>query len=227
MVIRTASPSVQGVPDRARAKVRLVIAPDGKESMLVAAGQEGDSGLLKFQPRLPGVHIVAVETSPRVIELDAKSFNEYLVTDGLPHIYRLRAKENTLDHPGRERYQKSPKAILGVGDSTDGDPSRVIGLPLDIVPLNNPLRLKVGQALRVRVLFRGQPLVGANLGWDVPIREGSPGGTSRSDAKGEALVPIAQTGLMTVRLTHMTRPKQVEYDWESFWSTLTFWVPEN
>jgi hypothetical protein len=31
--------------------------------------------------------------------------------------------------------------------------------------------------------------------------------------------------LMTIRLTHMTRPKTAEYEWESFWTTLTFRVP--
>ena len=30
---------------------------------------------------------------------------------------------------------------------------------------------------------------------------------------------------MTVRLTHMTRPNAADYEWESFWTTLTFRVP--
>jgi formylmethanofuran dehydrogenase subunit E len=30
---------------------------------------------------------------------------------------------------------------------------------------------------------------------------------------------------MSVRLTHMTRPKGEDYEWESFWTTLTFRVP--
>ena len=47
----------------------------------------------------------------------------------------------------------------------------------------------------------------------------------RTDAKGEALVPIARGGLMTLRLTHMTRPKAADYEWESFWATLTFRAP--
>ena len=53
----------------------------------------------------------------------------------------------------------------------------------------------------------------------------TPAGYVRTDAKGEALIPIAQTGLMTIRLTHMTRPKMPEYEWESFWTTLTFRLP--
>jgi hypothetical protein len=50
--------------------------------------------------------------------------------------------------------------------------------------------------------------------------------TVRTDKRGEALVPVARTGLMTIRLTHMTRPKATDYEWESFWTTLTFRVPE-
>jgi hypothetical protein len=77
----------------------------------------------------------------------------------------------------------------------------------------------------VRVLFQGKPLPEANLGWQLPGDGDHPRGTVRSDARGEALIPIARTGLMSVRLTHMTRPKAEDYEWESFWTTLTFRVP--
>jgi hypothetical protein len=150
----------------------------------------------------------------------------YLVSDGLPHIYQLRRKEGILDKPGRERYSKSPKAIVRVGTGGGGDPCRVLGLPLEIVPVRNPFALKVGDTLRVRVWFRGKPLANANLGWDVPGDGEFPLGTVRTDSRGEALVPISQVGLMTIRLTHMTRPKETEYEWESFWTTLTFRIPE-
>ncbi|MFO0824785.1 MAG: hypothetical protein U0792_16985 [Gemmataceae bacterium] len=53
-----------------------------------------------------------------------------------------------------------------------------------------------------------------------------PAGTARTDAKGETLIPLARPGLMTVRLTHMTCPKAKDYEWESFWTTLTFRLPE-
>lgn len=53
-----------------------------------------------------------------------------------------------------------------------------------------------------------------------------PLGTVRTDSKGESLIPIAGKGLMTIRLTHMTRPKAKGYEWESFWTTLTFRIPD-
>ena len=99
--------------------------------------------------------------------------------------------------------------------------------PLEIVPLKNPFALKTGDALKVRVFFKGKPLAGSNLGWDHPGGDDLLAvGTVRTDDKGEALIPVTRTGLMTIRLTHMTRPKAADYEWESLWTTLTFRVPE-
>jgi uncharacterized GH25 family protein len=217
--------SVQA-PDPERFKRRRLLPPAGSEATLDAAGQDGKSGLLRFTPAQPGIYAVAVETEPKVLSLSAERFNEYLVSDGLPHIYRLRAREGTLDRPARERYSKSPKALLRVGDGGRGDPCRSMGLPLEIVPLRNPFAVKPGEALAVRVLFQGKPLPEAHLGWQHPGDGETARGTVRTSGKGEALVPIATAGPMTIRLTHMTRPKTEDYEWESFWTTLTFIVPE-
>jgi len=219
-------PKSDHAPDPAKFKRRLLVLPGGSEGAFEASGTEGKSGLLKLEPAGPGIYIAAVETGPKLITLAADEFNHYLVADGLPHIYQLRRKEGILDKAGRERYSKSPKAILQIGTGGGGDPCRVLGLPLEIIPLRNPFALKVGDTLRVRVLFRDKPLANANLGWDAPGDGDSTLGTVRTDSRGEALVPISQLGLTTIRLTHMTRPNQSEYEWESFWTTLTFRIPE-
>ena len=77
----------------------------------------------------------------------------------------------------------------------------------------------------MKVLFQGKPLDQANLGWHRPGDGDTPAGTVRTNAKGEALIPITEAGLITIRLTHMTRPKTAEYEWESFWTTLTWRIP--
>jgi uncharacterized GH25 family protein len=204
---------------------KFVIAPDGKTLPLKSAGKKDLVSYLEFEPPQPGIHVIAVETTPKVLELDADRFNEYLVTDGLPHIFRLRAKEKSLNQPSRERYQKSPKALVAVGGNTAGAWDKVLGLPLEIEPMQNPFERKPGDTLRVRVLFKQNPLAGANLGWQRPGDGDTPIGYVRTDSRGEALIPIEKSGLMTIRLTHMTRPKTAEYEWESFWTTLTFRVP--
>jgi len=211
--------------DTERYPRKFVVQPDGKRLPLLSDGKQELLAHLKFTPTQPGIHVVAVQTTPKVLELDADRFNEYLVTDGMPHIFRLRAKEKMLNKDAKERYSKSPKALIAVGDSTVGEWNKALGLPLEIVPLQNPFTRKIGDTLAVRVLFQEKPLASANLGWQRPGDGDTPIGYVRTDAKGEALIPIATTGLMTIRLTHMTRPKLADYEWESFWTTLTFRVP--
>ena len=219
-------PTGDHAPDPAKFAARIAVGADGKVVEVEAAGTGDKVGLLAWTPAKSGVYAVAVRTTPKVIRLDAEAFNSYLVSDGLPHIYRLRAKEKTLDQPGVERYSKSPKAMVRVGDGKGGNPSKPLGLPLEIIPLDDPFAKKLGDSLKVRVLFDGKPLADAHLGWDHPGDGDEPAGTVRTDAKGEALVPVARAGLMTIRLTHMTRPKAKDHEWESFWTTLTFRVPE-
>lgn len=201
-----------------------VYGPKNHKDKLDPLDAEGKSGRLRFTPSVEGIHVLAVETSPKRIELDAEQFNAYLLSDGLPHIHKLRVKEKTNDQPGKEQYRKSVKAIVRVGNSNEGAFETALGLPLEIVPKTNPLTLKPGMTLAVAVLFDGQALADAHLGWANPGDGDEPRGTVRTNAKGEALIPIARTGLMTVRLTHMTRPRAASHEWESFWTTLTFRV---
>ena len=219
-------PESEHAPDPASFARRTATGPDGKRVDLEAAGAEGTSGRLRFQPSGPGVYVLAVETKPKALTLAADKFNAYLVSDGLPHIYLQRAREKALDQPAVERYSKSPKALVRVGEGGAGDATRAVGLPLEIVPLKDPFGRRVGDTLPVRVLFGGKPLADANLGWAHPGDGEAPRGTVRTDPKGVALVPIAKTGLMTVRLTHMTRPKAADYEWESYWTTLTWVAPD-
>ena len=216
--------SVQA-PDTDRYPRRFVIQPDGKKIDVKSAGKEDLVSLLQFTPTQAGVHVLAVETTPRILELPADQFNEYLVTDGLPHIFRLRAKEKSLDKPGIERYRKSPKALIAVGDPRIGPWDKPVGLPLEIVPMQNPFLIKMGDTLRVKVLFQEKQLDQANLGWHRPGDGDTSGGTVRTNARGEALIPITESGLITIRLTHMTRPKAADHEWESFWTTLTWRIP--
>ncbi len=219
-------PVSESAPDTSLFTKRVLVSPDGKELILDADGKEGTSGLMKFTPEKEGIYIGAVTTRKRIITLSAERFNAYLVSDGMPHIYLERVKEKTLDKEGVEQYSKSPKVLFRVGNGKTGDPCKEIGLPLEIIPTKNPFTLKVGDTLPVKVLFQGKPLANAPLGWDHPGDGEPPSGTVRTNEKGEALIPLAKTGLMTIRLTHMTRPKKADHEWESFWTTLSFELKE-
>lgn len=216
-------PTSTSAPDPAKFSKRFARLPDGTIAPIESAGTKDQSGLMRFEAQQAGVFAIGVQTIPKIIQLEAAKFNAYLVGDGLSHIFLLRHKEKSLDQPAVERYSKSPKLLLKIGEGK-GDPCQPLGLPLEIVPLADPFERTAGQALPVRVLFQGKPLADANLGWDWPGPGERPRGTARTNEKGEALVPLANSGLFTIRLTHMTRPKAADHEWESFWTTLTFLV---
>jgi uncharacterized GH25 family protein len=227
-------PKSESAPRVASFAETFVVTPSGERAEFKLGDAEGNSRLAQFDAKGDGVYIAAARTTPKVLKLAAEDFNESLVTDGLAHIYRQRAKDKTLDQPGVERYSKSPKVLIRVGDKASavddkvstagGDPCRALGLPLEIVPLADPFAVKPGDTLAVRVLFQDKPLAEATVGWQSPGDGEQPRGVVRTDAKGEALVPINRAGLMTLRLTHMTQPKSAEYEWESFWTSLTWEV---
>lgn len=81
-------PKGDHAPDPAKFARRRVVAPGGVETVAAAAGTRDKAGLLAFAPAAAGVYVVAVETTPKLITLEAGAFNDYLVSDGLAHIYR-------------------------------------------------------------------------------------------------------------------------------------------
>lgn len=153
--------------------------------------------------------------------MTAAKFNDYLLHDGMPHVLAERMDAGELDRAATEQYSKYVKTLFRVGDSADGDPTRALGLHLEIVPEEDPLAKRPGQALRVRVLLAGDPLPGANVCWDHPGNGERFTGQTWTDADGRALVPIDRLGWMTIRLVHMTHPRTEDHEWESFWSSLT------
>jgi len=203
----------------------LVRRPDGTESHPRDLATEGTFLLVRFPAPAEGAYAAAIETAPRVLRLAAEGFNEYLREDGLPETLAWREKEGRLGEDAVERYSKFAKAILRVGgEGPSSEVTKPLGLPLEVVPLSDPTRLGPGSQLRFRVLYRGKPLAGAVVGHDRPGTGKGFVGSVRTDEKGEATTTIEGPGLFTLRLVHMTRPATEEFEWESFWASLTFRV---
>ena len=99
-----------------------------------------------------------------------------------------------------------------------------MGLPVEIVPKVNPYKLKKGNNLEVTVLFQRKPLPDAEIAWSYPgIGEGF-AGSKKTDAQGQASIPLEKEGPYVIRLTHMEWVKKPTHEWESYWTSLTFEV---
>lgn len=204
-----------------------LVAPDGKRRALQQFRENVESRATECSLEdLPaGVLVAAVDTLPKHIAMAAKKFNDYLLHDGLPKVLAARMDAGEEQQDATEQYRKCAKVVFRRGDG-GGRFAEPIGQKLEVVPLEDPTMLVPRATLPVRVLFDGQPLPQANLCWDLPGNGEDLAGCTWTDERGEALVPIAKSGWMTIRLVHMTRPRTAEHDYESFWASCSFVVRE-
>ena len=208
-------------PATERYPSKFVVRGDGKTADVKSAGKKF-SAFLEAEVA-PGINVIAVSTTPRILELDADKLNEYLITDGMPHIYRLRAKEKTLNQPAKSMQNHLPPWCESATVRWASGTSRSI-CPCRLCLCKTPLS-EAGDTLRVRVYFEQKPLPGANLGWHRCRRRRHPRRHRPHRRQGGGPDSACRHGLLTIRLTHITRPKTPDYEWESFWTTLTFRVP--
>ena len=142
-----------------------------------------------------------------------------------------RFRDHVGDRPKQtERYARTLKCLLQVGDGTDGDlHKRVVGQKLEILLLQNPYLLKPGDDLEVQVLFDGKPLGGQRVtafNGDGERRVSAP--RVRTSANGVARFNLNREGFWLVRVVHFIPCAErsdidcSEVDWESYWTSYTF-----
>ena len=119
---------------------------------------ENNATLLDYRTGSAGTYTIGVSTAPRMIELSADDFNEYLKHDGIVDTLKSRTGAAELDQDVNERYSKHVKAIVQVGDQQSSGFEANLGYPVEFVPLQNPYSLDVGESLDVVFLKGGQPV---------------------------------------------------------------------
>lgn len=105
------------------------------------------------------------------------------------------------------KSMKSQKYSKSVWQWNDGF-SKPLGGKMEIVPMKNPLALKVGDTLSFQVFYDGQPLPGATV-----AAEGVGKDALKTDANGRAEITIKKSGLNVVGATRKTdTPKDPDAD---------------
>lgn len=211
-------------------RVERFIARAAREFDLSRLGSLGDLVWARFAPSDAGGTLVAYESNFASIELPAPEFDAYLLNEGLEGpLAARRASRDRL--PVRERYRRCAKAWLSGNDAARA--VRPVGMPLEIVPATVP---GAAPELRVRVLWQGRPLAGALVkAWRSPFTAAGAAADpaardsvgvawqQRTDARGEARVPLAAAGEWLVATVHMVPSRDRKAaDWESSWASLTF-----
>lgn len=183
-----------------------------------ATGQTG----LEFSLPALGTHVLALDSNPSFITLEAEKFNAYLKEEGLTSVLVQREQAGESNAPGKERYLRNIKTIIQAGRADDTWQVRT-GQRLELVPLDNPATVRPGGTLRVQLLFAGLPLAD-NLvrAWH---RESDKLTVIdvRTSATGEAAFTLPAAGPWMLSTVHMARVTgDAKTDWESLWGNLTF-----
>jgi uncharacterized GH25 family protein len=186
---------------------------------------EGKSLVAEVLPG-EGLTMVLAVTHPRLIVLKPEIFKEYLTEEGLADIVAARAARGQDKADGRERYSKITKLALCAAEEGGADFRQPLDLRVEIVPEDNPCVLHTGGTLRVRILFKGQPLAGKWVGAGYAGVHGHKYPVwVKTDAEGRATIPLDRPGGWFVRTLHMIPSTEFEdADWQSWFSTFTFEV---
>ena len=197
---------------------------------------ETDTFRTGFTFAQPGTHVVLLRSTNSFIELPADQFTAYLREEGLDYALKLRQENEEMAKPGRETYRRCAKTLIQVGEAaaipavTDSACRHVYGLPLELVPEQNPYRLTADKALTVRVLRAGRPAFGAA----VQVWQRQPGGlptthyTTRANQNGRILLRLSGPGpylLAAVDMSTAPAKLRARADWQSTWASLTFAGP--
>ena len=187
----------------------------------------GDSLQLPLQEE--GTHMVIFNSTNSFIRLEADKFNEYLKDDGHDEVILYRKTHGEEKLAGTEHYQRSVKTILQVSGKLTDACTQATGLPLDIIPAENPYSIpdplsgKKKIILKFRVLFKGEALGNALVrGWYHIPGKGVQVDSVRTNKKGWVSLE-RHPGPYMVSCVHMERTTDGgEADWQSYWGSLSF-----
>jgi uncharacterized GH25 family protein len=208
------NPETPVKPERlAEAKLRL----GGTTSPLESISQPR---VLALRTRVPevGIAVAWVATRERSLELTAEQVTHYLEEVGATDTIG-RQWERSGRKPWRETYAKRAKSIVRVGEDADDSWKRPVGLDLELLPESDPTRLSVGDTLRLRLLWRGEPLAGLAVG----AVAGTPAkpALAHTDAEGRVSFVLSKAGPWLVRATRIVPSQARPGEWDSVFTTLT------
>ena len=216
------APGIQNVYYNQVAKVELhdVDAPQDILEYVI----EGAKNHIEFPLTSEGTKLIVMQSTNSLIDLEADKFNAYLKEKGLDEAYLHREKTHTLNKSGKELYARCAKLMVQVGKKTDDTFKKSAGLPVEIIPQQNPYALKVGDPVRFLILYEGKPLFGARVNVMNRYNNRTTLQNIYSQQDGTIDTHISNPGAWMVSFVKMVPSKDPKSDWQSYWGSLVFGI---
>jgi hypothetical protein len=191
------------------------VGPNGETPVPGAAGVD-PAGLTRAPDG--GTLVVAYESRGTVVELDSAKLALYAEQEGVGSQLPAGWEKRTAL---RDRFARSVKSLLVVRGGTTAGYDRVVGLPLEIVPLADPAALVDGGTLPVRLLFEGRPAAGIQV-TALPRLDPTKTVSARTGADGRVALALPRGGEWLVKAVKILPPHDAGSDVDSLWASLTF-----
>lgn len=204
------------VPRDETAIVRFVtVGSEGEEPVFGIPGRD-PAGLLVARGR--ATLVVAYVSDGGVNALSPEKLALYVQEEGL----ESQLPPALLGRSVRDRFARSAKALLAIeGDDRSGF-DRVLGLPLELVPLVDPGGLVDGGALSIRLLSAGRPVAGVRVA-AISRRDPAHPIAGRTDDAGEVTLGLDAGGRWLIKaVTVRAAEPSTGVDLESSWASLVF-----
>jgi uncharacterized GH25 family protein len=199
----------------------------------------GKSLMLRHKPATAGQRIVGVALVSRTARTTPARLQRYIALEGAPELAAKYEQDGTFPKMDSvtQVSAKYAKAIVEIGSGGPRAFDKVLGHALEIVPLHDPARLKVGDSVGVRLLFHGKPVANVHLraGSAPPAAiSGDSAGLAAAagrasqviltGADGVAKLRISDAGLWNVRTLYAAPMAGMPEHWEAFFATIVFSV---
>lgn len=198
------------MPNDRLADIALV-GPDGKK---LALDPKADVGYATEELKAAGSYVLLATQSSSFFTRTTQG-NRRQSKEGLDGVLGCSYSSNNM------------KAILSVGgDKEMGQAGKRHGQILEIVPLSNPVKLRVGDFMDVQVFVRDQPYEGMVFATYAGFsNEGAYAYAIEADNEGKASIRILHPGKWLIRTNvRQPYPDTKVCDVESYTTTLTFQV---
>ncbi|MEO7521041.1 MAG: DUF4198 domain-containing protein [Gemmatimonas sp.] len=223
-------------PDRI---VAAVVMTDKTTIPVRNVSVDGASLRISHSPAGASQHVIGVQLATRSVRESPASFRRYLDLEGAPEARLRFERAGLLPTVGGDsitrRYAKYAKTIVEVGNGPRAF-HRIVGHPLEFVPLSDPSKLRSGDTLRVRLMLLGKAAPFARLhAGSVALTPGSRRDTIaarqaaardvslETDSTGVAAIVIRNAGLWNVRTLQIVPAATGSgADWDVHWATLVF-----
>jgi uncharacterized GH25 family protein len=165
-----------------------------------------------------GTLVVGYESRGSLVELDAGKLALYADQEGVGRQLPAGWQSRTIM---KDRFARSVKSLLVPAGASSAGFDRVIGLPLELVPLADPASLVAGGPLPLRLLWKGRPAVNMQVTALSRLDPAHPI-AARTGGDGRVELVLPRGGEWLVKAVKILPASDRTVDFESVWSSLTF-----